>query len=48
VKQIAVNGNLCKLSCGLGMFTAVIDVEFWSLKFYKALNESTLLPTVMK
>ncbi len=42
----ALNGSLYKLSCGLGMFAAVAGVGFWSLKFYKALNESTLLPTV--
>jgi hypothetical protein len=42
----ALNGSLYKLSCGLGMFAAVAGVGFWSLKFYKALNESNLLPTV--
>jgi hypothetical protein len=42
----ALNGGLYKWGCGLGIFIAVFGVGFWSLKFYKALQESTLLPTV--
>jgi hypothetical protein len=42
----ALNGSLYKMSCSLGLVAAVVGVGFWSLKFYKALNESTLLPTV--
>jgi hypothetical protein len=42
----ALNGSLYKMSCGLGLFAAVFGVGFWSLKFYRALQEGTLLPVV--
>lgn len=44
--RYALDGSMYKLTCGLGMFAAVFGVGFWSVKFYKALNESTLLPAV--
>jgi hypothetical protein len=42
----AIEGGLYQIACGLGLFAGVLGVGSWSLKFYKALNESTLLPTV--
>jgi hypothetical protein len=42
----ALNGSLYKLSCSLGLFAAVFGVGFWCLKFYRALQEGTLLPVV--
>jgi hypothetical protein len=42
----ALEGGLYQIACGLGMFAGVVGVGSWSLKFYRALNESTLLPTV--
>jgi hypothetical protein len=44
--RYALDGSMYKLTAGLGMFAAVVGVGFWSVKFYKALNESTLLPAV--
>jgi hypothetical protein len=44
--RYALDGSMYKLTCGLGMFAAVVGVGFWAVKFYKALNESTLLPAV--
>jgi hypothetical protein len=42
----ALNGNMYKLAAGLGILAAVCGVGFWSMKFYKALQEGTLLPAV--
>jgi hypothetical protein len=42
----ALNGNMYKLGAGIGILAAVFGVGFWSVKFYKALQESTLLPAV--
>jgi hypothetical protein len=42
----ALNGNMYKLAAGIGMLVAVFGVGYWSVKFYKTLQESTLLPVV--
>jgi hypothetical protein len=44
--RYALNGNMYKLTAGLGMLAAVCGVGFWCVKFYRSLQESTLLPAV--
>jgi hypothetical protein len=44
--NIAMRGNMYKLTCSFGLLIAVIGVGFWCLKFYKALQEGTLQPAV--
>ncbi len=42
----ALNGNMYKLVAGIGILGAVCGVGYWAVKFYKALQEGTLLPVV--
>jgi hypothetical protein len=42
----ALEGGLYQIACGLGMFAGVVGVGSWVLELYRALNESTLIPTV--
>jgi hypothetical protein len=44
--NIAMRGNMYRLTCSFGLLIAVIGVGFWCLKFYKALQEGTLQPAV--
>jgi hypothetical protein len=44
--NIAMRGNMYKLTCSFGLLIAVIGVGFWCLKFYKALQEGTLQPAI--
>jgi hypothetical protein len=43
---IAMNGNMYKIVCSLGLLIAVIAVGFWCVKFYKTLEEGGLRPAI--
>ena len=42
----ALDSNMYKLTAGLGILASVCGVGYWSIKFYKALQEGTMLPVV--
>jgi hypothetical protein len=44
--EIAMDGNLYKLVCSLGLLIAVFAVGFWCVKFYHVLDEGGLRPAV--
>jgi hypothetical protein len=43
---IAMDGNLYKLVCSLGLLIAIFGVGFWCVKFYHTLDEGGLRPAV--
>ncbi len=43
---IAMEGNLYKLVCSLGLLIAIFGVGFWCVKFYHTLDEGGLRPAV--
>jgi hypothetical protein len=43
---IAMNGNIFRLTCSLGLALAVLAVGFWCVKFYKTLQEGNLQPAI--
>jgi hypothetical protein len=44
--KIAMEGNLYRLTSGIGLLIAVLAVGFWCVKFYQALEEGGLKPAV--
>jgi hypothetical protein len=42
--DIAMNGNMYRVVCALGMVIAVFAVGFWCVKFYKVLEDGGLRP----